>query len=517
MRMLTAFVVYAAFSMYGLNASWAADEAACEQGEACPAKAFNSGSAMLQMDANSEDEVHREELQEIGHVNAELLQVKTRSTIEPQGGRIAIGGDHKFLLGRPCQRWAGDGRSGLPRHRVTGECCGDGVCSEDRWESFETCNIDCDALPEADDNLTKNLPPTQSTLFGQLPGMVHDAYHCEDTYDEDGNSCSTLKRKESVWLEDILRRKENGSLPFDLPGRGSVVVEFGCGLGQDSRNMAKLAGWTVTSVDVSPTAIEGARNATPKEMQGFGASQIEFMAYDAFALPQPQKRVDYFFDATVYCGMRHSHLARAYDVWSRIATPGHTLINIQCWRSETADPHSIGKAFHDMKTDFEPMFDIVHSEACEKNQGGEGWCFYMKMKDHAVREKLLKDRLALQHAARDGDFEYIRTEWRRRPGQLSDEEYWTLANIAVEHGHSWKFKEMASPSLLGVAMNLSTSFARDLLAYGHDMALDDTEMLSEDEIDAKTTSEKARLERMKTIWEEAEARNAVHDLLRTSE
>jgi len=280
--------------------------------------------------------------------------------------------------------------------------------------------------------------------------------------------------------------------------------------------MAKLAGWTVTSVDVSPTAIEGARNATPKEMLGFGASQIEFMAYDAYALPQPQKRVDYFFDATVYCGMRHRMLARAYDVWSRIATPGHTLINIQCWRSETADPHKIGKAFHDMKTDFEPMFDIIHSEACEKNQGGEGWCFYMKMKDHAVREKLLKDRLALQHAARDGDFEYIRTEWRKRPGQLSDEEYWTLANIAVEHGHSWKFQEMASPNLLGVAMNFSTSFARDLLAYGHDMVVDDREMLSEDEIDAKTTSEKARLERIKTIWEEAEARNAVDDLLRTS-
>lgn len=387
------------------------------------------------------------------------------------------------------------------------------MCSESRWESSETCNIDCIAPPVSNETSTKILTPTQSTLFGELKGMEHDTYHCEDTYDDDKYSCSTLSRTESVWLEDILQRRENGTLPFELPGRGSIAVEFGCGLGQDSRNMAKLAGWTVTSIDVSPSAIEKAKNATDKAMQGFGPAQIEFIAYDAFAMPKPSQPIDYFFDATVYCGMRHSHLARAYEVYSRLFTPGHTLINIQCWRSESAEAHKIGKALHDMKTDFEPMFDILHSEPCEKNQGGDGWCFYMKLKDRDTREKILKDRLALQHAARDGDFGYIQAEWQKRPGKISEEEYWTLASIARDRGHQWPMLSIIGQETANSKHHLIHPWEESaFLSYGEDMMGLEV-VVSEDKFDAESHHERMELARIRRDWETAEIRKTIQDLL----
>merc|ERR1719235_1938062 len=114
----------------------------------------------------------------------------------------------------------------------------------------------------------------------------------------------------------------------------------------------------MTSVDVSPSAIEEAKSLTDPEMLGSGAGQIEFVAYDAMALPAPKDRVDFFFDATVYCGLRHTYLARDYEVWSRMFTPGHTLVNIQCWASESTHPNGIARARRDMEADFEPIFDI---------------------------------------------------------------------------------------------------------------------------------------------------------------
>merc|ERR1719502_1216434 len=63
----------------------------------------------------------------------------------------SLGGDHRYLLVRPCARFAGDGWSGLPRHLVTGECCGDAVCSTAKFEDFENCPDDCKDTSPSDD------------------------------------------------------------------------------------------------------------------------------------------------------------------------------------------------------------------------------------------------------------------------------------------------------------------------------------------------------------------------------
>merc|ERR1719379_1042969 len=126
------------------------------------------------------------------------------------------------------------------------------------------------------------------------------------------------------------------------------------------------------------------------------------------ALPAPKQRIDFFFDATVYCGLRFKYLARDYEMWSRILTPGHTLVHMQCWNFEEGG-HTVPNTHRDMEADFEPLFDILHSEECEKNQGGPGWCFYMKLKTPEAHQELLADRLKLQQVVRGGHVEYLRS------------------------------------------------------------------------------------------------------------
>merc|ERR1711953_495613 len=117
-----------------------------------------------------------------------------------------------------------------------------------------------------------------------------------------------------------------------------------------------------------------------------------------------------------------------YEVWSRVLTPGHTLVHIQCWNWEAGVGNAEGvvgtapRARKDMEVDFEPLFDILHSESCDKNQAGPGWCFYMKLKPLEVRERLSENRLKMQQATRDGNFEYVRQHLDDRIAEVSEAE-----------------------------------------------------------------------------------------------
>lgn len=462
--------------------------------------------------------MEQHECNEVESMKVELLQHhKTRSSEanqpEPENsrsiGREAIGGDRHYLLVRPCARWAGDGVSGLPRHRVTSECCGDAVCSTERWEDFDTCPQDCMAQATSEEpssTRTVALPPTQSTLFGELPGMEHDEYHCEGQYEnettEKGTMCSArnayANAAHKLWLSDLLDRSKAGTLPFEMPPPGSVAVEFGCGLGQDSQNLAKLAGFEVTSIDVSYAGIEHAKNETPSKLLGTGPGKIEFIAYDALALPAPRKRVDYVFDATVYCSLRYARLDRIYEVMARIATPGHTLLNFQCWNWEEYPDHGIARARRDMEADFEPYFDILHSEQCKKNQGGgPGWCFYLKMKPADVRSQISDARLKLQHAARDGDTDYVRKIFEKRSGSIDVNELRTLDYIAKANVH-----QPLSAYLMSISPKQEDPFFETM--YGVD-ALPGI-INSDDRLDG-SVSARARVENamLKANWERAES------------
>ena len=117
-------------------------------------------------------------------------------------------------------------------------------------------------------------------------------------------------------------------------------------------------------------------------------------ADDALALPEPRERIDWLLDFTVYCGLRHRYLARMYELWQRLLTPGHTIFMIQCWTAEKLPDGStpdvpVGIYREDMVLDFAPLFETLHSESCMKNQetgGADGaWCFWLRLKPEGER------------------------------------------------------------------------------------------------------------------------------------
>ena len=298
-----------------------------------------------------------------------------------------------------------------------GICCGDAICDGSN-EDFENCKWDCtvDDLPYAEKQLTpKQLPATSHTkLFGLLSTLVHDTYHCEDTYHwKDGSPCSRetfkVRNRPSRWLDSLLDRVKRKTMPFAFPKpvKEMVVVELGCGLGQDTRNMLTAGFGAVVGIDVSPVAIDKARQFTHNYTDEWITptignrkkllERINYIAYDALALPRPKIDVDFVVDFTVYCGLRHRYLSRLYDMWKRVLIPGRSLLMIQCWKSTTNAPVTV--SLQDMKLDFEPIFDVLFFESCEKNQllGGKvgAWCFYLRLQPVEEIDTLWGNRTAL--------------------------------------------------------------------------------------------------------------------------
>ena len=218
-------------------------------------------------------------------------------------------------------------------------------------------------------------------------------YHCENSFDKigwkdtDGNvdivgsACGGFNtaQRPSTWLASLISRQGGndtgraGPTIKGWPGSSSAgqptaesserprVLDLGCGLGQDSRNLAR-AGFTVTGVDVSLHAIEVARSLTlPSD------GETEFVAYDALALPEPRVPLTFIFDATVYCTLRLQYLNRLYALWRKLLPPGGpATMLVQCWMPEVAF-HDVREA--EMDYDFAGAgLTIVHKEGCIKNQ-----------------------------------------------------------------------------------------------------------------------------------------------------
>ena len=256
-------------------------------------------------------------------------------------------------------------------------CCGDGVCNAaedaqaawwaDRaWptdikiilgEDDQNCPIDCSTQEDAKgDDAQMSIPKKRiettdstTTVFGTLQEVVHDTYHCEDTFNEESDGtvsspCSPKSQahRPSQWLEELVLRdatllserstsaqaetfrsyrkhsdqrrlknykhyntmKTNNQgfsscrvdlscddaayppLPFSMPAFGSQVVEFGAGLGQDTRNLAR-AGYQVLGVEVSGDAVAEARALTvSSDMDREALDRWSYINYDALALPK---------------------------------------------------------------------------------------------------------------------------------------------------------------------------------------------------------------------------------------
>ena len=313
---------------------------------------------------------------------------------------------------RPCRRWS---RWNAPFYG--GVCCGDGKCNE-KHEDENNCPQDCTNISSSKSEKVwpSGLPPkiTEEVhikndivrgVFGKaLKPLVRDTYHCEETYEFGSSSpCSGsakhIRNRPSHWLSSILSRAMQNTLPFKfpLPSSTKLVVELGSGLGQDTRNLAKSGYNKIIGVEVSKTAVRQARAFTPSKTFG---NKIAYVAYDALALPKPRKdfKIDLLLDFTVYCGLRHRYLSRIYSLWSKLMTPNHTILMLQCWKSTTNAPVPV--RIEDIFLDVEPMLSVLHYESCQKNQmlGGEdgAWCIYLQRTGTVDSERLVaKNRLVL--------------------------------------------------------------------------------------------------------------------------
>ena len=98
---------------------------------------------------------------------------------------------------------------------------------------------------------------------------------------------------------------------FDRPGfRPRRVLELGCGDGVNAVFMASR-GCAVTAVDVSPTALEMAR-----EKQREAGVEVEFIEGDVFELEPAGEPYDFVFDRGMLHHLRSS-ISRTTRTWWR--------------------------------------------------------------------------------------------------------------------------------------------------------------------------------------------------------
>ncbi len=77
---------------------------------------------------------------------------------------------------------------------------------------------------------------------------------------------------------------------YKINGAGRSAMTVGCGLGDDAEELARR-GFNVTAIDISPTAINWAR-------QRFPQSSVNYSAADLFAMPKIWSRAfDFVFEA----------------------------------------------------------------------------------------------------------------------------------------------------------------------------------------------------------------------------
>ncbi len=101
---------------------------------------------------------------------------------------------------------------------------------------------------------------------------------------------------------------------------GKRVLEYGCGPGSQSFELARR-GARVTGIDISPVAIEIARNEAMRE-----GLDIDFRVMDAEATTFPDHSFDLIVGGAI---LHHLDLNRAYAELARLLAPGGRAVFIE--------------------------------------------------------------------------------------------------------------------------------------------------------------------------------------------
>ncbi len=151
------------------------------------------------------------------------------------------------------------------------------------------------------------------------------------------------KGEASPGLEEYLDRS-------GLRGPGTVLVP-GCGTGHDARSWARR-GFSVTGLDLSPSAVRLARERTAAAGAGLNAvfEQADFLR------ASPAVRFDWMFEHTLYCAIDPADRDLYVEAAFRCLKPGGRLLAVH-YMIDDRDGPPFGCTQAELMRRFSPRFE----------------------------------------------------------------------------------------------------------------------------------------------------------------
>jgi methyl halide transferase len=167
-------------------------------------------------------------------------------------------------------------------------------------------------------------------------------------------------------MSDWEQRYQTGDMPWEKgepsPGivdfvtnnpdlkRGTVLVP-GCGTGHDACVWAK-AGFTVTGLDIAPSAVKLARERTA------AANLQATYALGDFLRDKPTEQFDYIFEHTCFCAIQPAERDLYVQAVQRWLKPGGNYVAV-FYMIDDEDGPPFGTNRTELVNRFSPHFDLL--------------------------------------------------------------------------------------------------------------------------------------------------------------
>ncbi|MEN0058949.1 MAG: methyltransferase domain-containing protein [Bdellovibrio sp.] len=155
----------------------------------------------------------------------------------------------------------------------------------------------------------------------------------------------------------------------------SRVLVLGCGEGHDAAFFAQ-AGHVVTAVDISPVALQRARNL-------YGSiPDLKFIEADLFNLPrQFDQSFDVIFEHTCFCAINPNRRQDLVKIWNRLLVPGGHLMGVFFTFEKRQGPPYGGSEWElrqRLKASYQPIFWGRWQKSVPGRQGKELFVYTKK-------------------------------------------------------------------------------------------------------------------------------------------